>query len=121
VLKNVGTSPAQDVRVEFDPPLVGKVNVSAVERELPNFLTEVVPFLPPQASLRSLMWSALAIFNETNPIPLKYRATVTYKDQIYDRCLITTCYLDLSIYRMSSDVSHYTLSDFYPIIKSVRD
>jgi len=79
VVKNIGHSAAQAVRVEFEPPLSTRAD-SSTKLPLPEFLTGTVPFLPPAYELRSSLWSAVDLLGDASLIPQSYRARVSYTD-----------------------------------------
>jgi hypothetical protein len=76
VVENVGSTPAFDVKIEFDKPLRSTMK----EIEQVRMLREPSPMLPPGRKFRATWEVAHEVFDGGYPYPLSYKATANYKD-----------------------------------------
>lgn len=77
-VENVGTSPARNVRIDFDE--APRSNLNEIERL--RIFSEPIPTMPPRQKFRATWESALDVFSKEEPYPhpLSYRVNVTYED-----------------------------------------
>lgn len=78
-VENVGTTPAYNVRLTFDPPPRSTMG----DMEDLRMLKEPIPSMPPGQAFRAGWETAPTVFGEDGsyPHPLSYRVTATYDDQ----------------------------------------
>jgi hypothetical protein len=90
---NIGATPARDIRISFDKPLVtvseGRPNLNEA-----TIFTSPIPMMAPGRKILIALDSATALF-EDGSVPLSYEATVTYLDHRHKR-QEETYQLDLS-------------------------
>jgi hypothetical protein len=118
VAKNIGRSAARDVRLEFDPPIISKLSSGEVST-LPTFLTDGVPFMPPDFEMRSILWSALDVFRGESGIPQGYKVTVSYTDSKSGKQHSESYVLDFSAFRETVYTSQKTVNDIHGILKEL--
>jgi len=76
-IRNVGTSPAFDVRMKFDKPLESPGRLDPEELAV---FTEGIPMLAPGRSIAIPLGSGPQFFSaDGEGVPLRYSATVTYR------------------------------------------
>lgn len=92
-VQNIGSQPAQQVHVGFDPPFKGLGGTACIP-ELPLFRN--IEFLAPSRSIRTLVDSSAAYFARQEPEQIT--ATVSYSDRSGAKFSCTIPH-DLSIYR----------------------
>jgi hypothetical protein len=90
---NIGSQPAQRVRVAFDPPFNGLGGAASIP-ELPLFRN--IEFLAPSRSIRTFLDSTTAYFARGEPEAIA--ATITYYDRSGQEFCCTIRH-DLAIYR----------------------
>jgi hypothetical protein len=93
VVANIGSQPAQRVRVVFDPPFNGLGGAACIT-ELPLFRN--IEFLAPSRSIRTFLDSTTAYFARGEPEQIA--ATITYYDRSGQEFCCTIRH-DLAIYR----------------------
>jgi hypothetical protein len=78
VIENVGTTPAFDVAVKFDPPPRSDIK----DLDAVSILKEPIPTMPPGQRFRAYWESSLTVFSEEKPYPhpMTYEVTVRYRD-----------------------------------------
>jgi hypothetical protein len=89
---NIGSQPAEQVHVVFDPPFKG-LGGTALISELPLFRN--IEFLAPMRSIRTLLDSSAAYFGRHEPDLIA--ATISYRDRSGEQFSCTIRH-DLSIY-----------------------
>lgn len=97
VIKNIGATPARDVRVTFDQPLRGS---AAIQRDINEVaaLTQPIPMLAPGRAITLAFDSGPQLFKDAS-LPRVYTANVTYRDASGKRPYIDPPYiLDLRQY-----------------------
>ena len=92
-VQNIGSHPALQVRVAFDPPFKGLGGTTSIA-ELPLFRN--IEFLAPSRSIRTLLDSSAAYFARREP--QRITATASYSDRSGQKFSSTMLH-DLSIYR----------------------
>src|SRR6266850_1111755 len=92
-VQNIGSQPAQQVHVTFDPAFRGLGGTASIP-ELPLFRN--IEFLAPSRSIRTLLDSSAAYFARQEPEQIT--ATVTYCDRSGQEFSCTILH-DLAIYR----------------------
>lgn len=76
-VRNIGTTPARDVRFKFDKPLRPP---HYIEEEALAVFTDGIPMLAPGRTIGIPFGSALQFFSdEGDPVPLQYTARLTYE------------------------------------------
>lgn len=93
-VENVGSTPAYDVRVQFDPNLRSSMN----EIEKVRMFHEPIPMLPPTRRLRAVWEVSFHVFEDSYPHPLSYQARVSYKDQQSRAYGPETYFLDFKVF-----------------------
>jgi len=91
-VKNVGRGVAENVRIEFLPPLR---NTDGAELGFARFVTDGVGSIPPGYEIRTLFDVTTQYFNNKE-FPLSYRAKVSYSDGSNGRARNAEYILDLS-------------------------
>lgn len=78
VVENVGTSPAFDVVVAFNPEPESEIH----DLKAVSILKDPIPTMPPKQKFRTFWESSLTVFDEKNPYehPMTYEVTVSYSD-----------------------------------------
>ena len=92
-VQNIGSEPAQQVHVAFDPPFKG-LGGTASMAELPLFRN--IEFLAPARSIRTLLDSSAAYFARREPE--RITASISYSDRSGHKFSCTILH-DLAIYR----------------------
>src|SRR5438309_1853114 len=92
-VQNIGSQPAQQVHVTFDPPFRGLGGTASIP-ELP--LSRNIEFLAPSRSIRTLLDSSAAYFARQEPEQIT--ATASYSDRSGHKFSCTILH-DLAIYR----------------------
>ena len=92
-VQNIGSHPAQQVHVAFDPPFKG-LGGTASTPELPLFRN--IEFLAPSRSIRTFLDSSAAYFSRQEPE--RITATISYRDRS-GREFSCKIVHDLAIYR----------------------
>jgi hypothetical protein len=92
-VQNIGSQPAVQVHVAFDPPFKGLGGTTSIP-ELPLF--RKIEFLAPSRSIRTLLDSSAAYFARQEPEQIT--ATASYTDRAGQK-FSSTMRHDLSIYR----------------------
>src|SRR6266849_485335 len=92
-VQNIGSQPAQQVQVTFDPPFRGLGGTASIP-ELPLFRD--IEFLAPSRSIRTLLDSSAAYFARKEPELIT--ATVSYGDRSGQQFCDTIIH-NLAIYR----------------------
>jgi hypothetical protein len=92
-VQNIGSQPAQQVHVSFDPPFKGLGGTASIT-ELPLFRN--IEFLAPSRSIRTLLDSSAAYFARQEPE--RITATISYSDRSGHKFSCTILH-DLAIYR----------------------
>lgn len=76
VVENVGSTPAFDVKLDFDRPLQSNLG----ELHQVRMFNEPIPMIPPGRRFRVAWESSLEVFKDDYPHPLTYTATAIYAD-----------------------------------------
>jgi hypothetical protein len=120
VVKNLGQTPARDVVVHFDPPLLGN---GALEQpwDVPAFLSAPIPFFPPRYELRSIIGLSLDLFAADSRIPKLYRAEISYADAITQARHEQSYTLDLGVFRNARSGRATGLADIQAILKELSE
>jgi hypothetical protein len=92
-VENIGSQPAQQVHIVFDPPFSGLGGTESIN-ELPLFRN--IEFLAPGRSIRTILDSSAAYFGRHEPELIA--AAISYCDRAGER-LSCTIRHDLGIYR----------------------
>jgi len=92
-VQNIGSQPALQVHVAFDPPFKGLGGTTSIP-ELPLFRN--IEFLAPSRSIRTLLDSSAAYFARQEPQQIT--ATASYLDRSGQK-FSCTMHHDLAIYR----------------------
>jgi len=119
VVKNIGRSPARNVSIHFDPPLIG--GERARDWDVPAFLSSAIPFFPPQYELRSILGVSLDLFSPGSGVPTEYQARIDYTDASDQTAHAETYTLDLGIFRNARSGHATTLTDIQSILRELGD
>jgi len=119
VVKNIGRSPARNVSIHFDPPLIG--GERARDWDVPAFLSNAIPFFPPQYELRSILGVSLDLFSPGSAVPTEYQARIDYTDASDQTAHAETYTLDLGIFRNARSGHATTLTDIQSILRELGD
>jgi hypothetical protein len=92
-VENIGSQPAEQVHVAFDPPFTGLGGTAPIS-DLPLFRN--IEFLAPGRSIRTILDSSAAYFWRGEPDLIT--ATISYRDRSGEQFSCTIRH-DLSIYR----------------------
>ena len=117
-VRNIGRTPARDVRVTFDKPIQ-----ASTKTRVPDFsiFNSPIPLMAPGRVIRLPMGSGPEFFEKDADIPLSYTAQVKYTDmtgkQKYDDPPIV---LDLGPYKHTTAPRDHA-SDLVDSVRNVRD
>ena len=96
VVRNVGKTPATDVRLAFDPDLS---NSNGTEIGQLSLLRDGIPSLPPEHEIRTFFDGGIHYFAEGRDLPLSYRVRIRYGGGISGEVREAEQIADLSAYR----------------------
>ncbi len=121
VVKNIGKSTARDVKLQFNPKLIG--NSGEDLSELPLIKDGIVA-LPPNHELKMFIDSTNAFFFEKSDRPLRYVVTVSFYGGLKDAERVSEQVLDLTSYKRLSKItqrgSHELSNDVEKISASIE-
>jgi hypothetical protein len=96
VIKNLGRSVAEDVKLEFDPPLRNTVKDEIEQLPL---LTGGIGSMPPGHEVRAFFDVTTAYYDESKNLPMNYDVTITYSGGLGGDSHSVYQRLDLSMYK----------------------
>jgi hypothetical protein len=105
VVHNHGLSPASDVRISFDPELVGTRMRKASE----GLFAKPISFLPPGRERRSFIDSGSALLRKQAPV--EYTATISYTWAERHRSYQETIVINLNFYKWKLSSPRADLKD----------
>ncbi len=115
VVRNLGLTAARDIRINIDPPLIGR---EGREINRLSFIENGIPSLPPRKEIRALIDFGPDFFNSGKP--LQYTATVSYSPLLGDLVYEDKYVLDLNIYRGFLVVTKYGVHDIHTQLKDMN-
>jgi hypothetical protein len=107
-IKNVGKSVASNIRIEFEPKLVGHRNEDFTM--LP-FVRDGIGSMPPGYEIRTFVDTSMAMLAKQSNRSLTYKAKVTFFGGLKETQRTTEQTLDLSMYRGLSSISRRGIHD----------
>jgi hypothetical protein len=106
VVKNIGRSMATNVKLHFDPPLLG----NDISKQWKDFLTEnIIPSMPPNYEIRTILGAFLDYLRPECPIC--YSVTVSYYGGVSTELRNSQYKLDLSPFRGIAFTQEYDTGD----------
>lgn len=114
-LENLGSTPAFDVRLTFDPAPESEMK----DLEKVAILRDPIPTLPPRQKLRTYWESALTVFDENAPYPhpKRYKVGVSYRDHQGHNFGPEPFVLDFNVYEGQAS----GLKAFPDLVKAIED
>jgi hypothetical protein len=94
-VKNVGKSIANNVKLEFDPPL----EISSPKYKISDraFIKDGISSMPPGYEIKTLFDSAISYFDNKKNLPLTYKVKISYSGGIEPKTREVRQTLDLSV------------------------
>ena len=125
VIKNMGTTAARNVVVDFDPPLTSSLEQDGAGRTTKEWraLTDGIPTLAPGQSMSTIIDSLFSRYagNDLTKYPGYTQATVTYGDDRRKSRLHTYIYdLDFNMFYGGHWVAQKTIDDLVKTMDEIR-
>jgi hypothetical protein len=114
VIKNVGKTPANNVRFLFDPPIQNSSQGIDIA-ELP-MIRDGIGSIPPGYEIRTLFDSAISYFGQES-LPLSFKTSISYSGGLSTELKTYEQLLDLGVFKGLSDVDQKGLND---LVKQVE-
>jgi len=95
VVKNIGKTPAKNVKLKFDPPLINSFQGEKINEV--GFIKDGIKMLPPNYEVRTFIDSTFDYFNEKKELPLQYTVLIDWFDE-NGKAMNAEWMLDLSSY-----------------------
>jgi hypothetical protein len=100
-IQNIGRTPAENIRIEFEPPLQSSWDSERYRiADIP--LWKEIPVLPPQRKLRTF-FDKLPHRKEAG-LPYRYNVTIRYRSPVTGEDHVDSYELDLAIYSRLTDI-----------------
>ncbi len=115
VVKNLGKSVAENIKLDIDQPL----NTSHPQDNFGelSFIKDGIGALAPGSQIRIFFDSTINYFREIDPLPLRYNITITYQGGLQSDVRKNTMVLDLSAYK---GTGYFVRKDFNDLVKTVE-
>lgn len=114
VVKNVGKTIAENVRITFDPPITRKQHPPLAKLPLED---EQMGSFPPGYEARTFFDSTIEYFAQEN-VPASFKVTTTYTGGLNKTERSTTQVIDLAMYKGTSYLHEPSLKD---VVKAITD
>jgi hypothetical protein len=117
-VRNIGTTPAREVRIGFDPPLQSPLEDSPMDFAV---FSEGIPMLAPGRAIRLAFGTGPQFFpDEGEGVPLRYEARVQYTNLEGKRYEDPPLILDLLPFKHSA-VDREDLHQIYQNLKDIKN
>ncbi len=116
VIKNVGKTVATNVRIEFEPKLIG---IREEDFSTLPLIKDGIPSLPPGGEIKTFFDTAMSMFGDQNKRPLTYRAKIRYFGGLNEGERMSEQTLDLSVYKGLSSISRHGMHELVERVEKV--
>ncbi|HUS11827.1 MAG TPA: hypothetical protein VMZ30_15270 [Pyrinomonadaceae bacterium] len=116
VIKNVGKTPANNVRILFDPPIRNSSRGIEIA-DLP-MIKDGIGSIAPGYEIRTLFDSAISYFGQDN-LPLSFKASISYSGGLSADLKTSEQLLDVGAFKGLGDVDHKGLHDLVNQVEQV--
>jgi hypothetical protein len=116
VVKNLGKSVAEEIRLDITPPLTSSEPKNEFN-ELP-FIKDGIGALAPGSEIRIFFDSTIGYFREYDPLPLRYDIAISYHGGLQPNQRSNRMILDLSTYK---GTGYFVRKDFNDLVKSIEE
>jgi len=119
IVKNIGKSIAEDVKINFTPRLSSSVvYIDDFDINDITFLKEGIKSMPPGYVIKTVLGNSVEYFNHTN-FPLKYEVEISYVNSINKNKIDSSQTIDLFAIKQLNYTKKFDLNDLVIEVKAL--
>lgn len=119
IVKNIGKSIAEDVKINFTPKLSSSVvYINNFDINDLTFLKEGIKSMPPGYVIKTTLGDAANYFNHTD-FPLKYEVEISYVNSINKNKIDSSQTIDLLALKQLNYTKKFDLNDLVKEVKAL--